>query len=267
MEEQKNSASVQSIDRAFRILETLAEHPQGLALAELVELLHLNKTTIHRILQTLVEWGYVAKNEKRKCYRLGMKTVALSSAYLGGLELKTEALPFLEQLQKKTGLFVHLGVLDGKDVVYLEKLGPLTRLRMYSQIGRRTTLYSTSLGKAMFAWLDEGAQEALLIEMELLPLTGKTITDAERFRCDISATRERGYALDDEENEVGMRCVGAPVFDYTGRVIAAISISGHTTTFLPEKIGEYGGYAVDCANAVSAQMGYQPQASRANRYQ
>lgn len=259
MEDHKNGASVQSIDRAFQILETLAECPQGLAIAALSTRLGLNKATVHRILQTLVQWGYVSKDDQHHYYRLGMKVVALSSSYLNGLELKTEALPFMEQLRQQTGLFVHLGILDGRDVVYLEKLGPFTHLRMYSQIGRRATLYSTSLGKAMFARLDAREQSALLAQIQFLPVTDKTIQSADRFLEEAAVTLRRGFALDDEENETGMRCVGAAILDYTGRVIAAVSVSGHISSFPPEKVQAFGAYAAACASAISAQMGYRPR--------
>ena len=262
MEMQKSGASVQTIDRAFEILETLAEFPQGLSIAELTARLGLNKTTVHRILQTLVKWEYVSKDEKHRIYRLGMKVVALSSSYLNGLELRTEALPFMERLRQQTNLFVHLGILDGNDVVYLEKLGPFTHLRMYSQIGRRATLYSTSLGKAMFAQLDAHDQSELLQQIRFQPMTEKTIPDAECFRTEIAVTQARGFALDNEENEPGMRCVGAAILDYTGRVIAAVSVSGHISSFPAERIPEYGAYTVACANAISVQMGYRPQAGK-----
>ncbi|MDO4573246.1 MAG: IclR family transcriptional regulator [Clostridia bacterium] len=248
---------VQSINRAFQILEALGEHRGGLSIAELVESLHLNKSTIHRILQTLAAWGYVAKDERSKCYRLGMKVMALSSHYLGSLELKTEALPFMERLQQQTELFVHLGMLDGRDVVYLEKIGPYTHFRMYSQIGRRAALYATGLGKAIFAQLDKARQAEILKELSFEPITEHTVRDEESFLQEIARTEARGYALDEEENEIGMRCVAAPVFDYTGRVIGAVSTSGYVTSFPREKIEQFGAYVMDCARNISLQMGYQ----------
>lgn len=247
---------VQSINRAFQILEALVEHPHGLTIAELVENLRLNKSTIHRILQTLLAWGYVSKDERTKCYRLGMQVMALSSHYLNGLELKTEALPFMEHLQQQTEIFVHLGILDGKDIVYLEKIGPYTHFRMYSQIGKRAAVYSTGLGKAIFANLDEERQAKLLKDMTYEPITPYTVKDEVAFLAEIRRTKERGFAVDDQENEAGMRCVAAPVFDYTGRVIAAISASGYINSLFPEeKIDEFGSYVVECANGISRQMG------------
>lgn len=257
MEEHKNEGGVQSINRAFLILEALVEHRNGLSVAELVERLQLNKSTIHRILQTLVAWGYVSKDERTKEYRLGMKVVALSSQYLSGLELKTEALPFMETLQLQTEQFVHLGLLDGNEIVYLEKIGPHTHLRMYSQIGKRATIYSTGLGKAIFAQLDAVRQQALLRQLQYTPVTERTVRNEEEFLREIEKTKLQGFAIDDEENETGMRCVAAPIFDYMGKAIAAVSISGYIGTFSKEKVERFGSYAMECASNISLQMGYQ----------
>ena len=248
---------VQSINRAFQILEALVEHPHGFSIAELVEILHLNKSTIHRILQTLLALGYVAKDERTKCYRLGMQVMALSSHYLNGLELKTDALPFMERLQQQTEIFVHLGILDGKDVVYLEKIGPYTHFRMYSQIGKRAALYSTGLGKAIFANLEEVRREKVLKELSYEPITAYTVRDEAEFLEEIRRTEQRGFAIDDQENELSMRCVAAPIFDYTGRVIAAVSASGYVNSSFPEeKISQFGAYVMECAEGISKQMGY-----------
>lgn len=247
---------VQSINRAFEILEALVEARQGMTIAELVEQLGLNKSTVHRILQTLVAWGYVTKDERLKCYRSGIKVMALASHYLNGLELKTEALPFLEKLQQQTGVFVHLGTLDQEEIIYLEKLGPYTHFRMYSQIGRRAPVYATGLGKAVFAQLDETHQRALLDKIKFVPSTEHTVTNEAEFLSDIQRTKERGYALDDEENEEGMRCIAAPIFDYTGKVIGAVSASGMVTVVTEDKIPLFGQYVRECAAAISAQMGY-----------
>jgi len=256
-EQIEKDTGVQSINRAFQILEALMDHQKGLRIAELVEILHLNKSTIHRILQTLDAWGYIAKDERTKSYRLGMKVMALSSHYLNGLELKTVALPFLERLQQQTKIFVHLGILDGKEIVYLEKIGPYTHFSMYSQIGRRAPIYSTALGKAVFSNLDKVRREELLKDLTYEPITEHTVCNEADFLKEIEITRQRGYAIDEEENELEMRCVAVPIFDFTGRVIAAVSVSGYLNSFPKEKIEQFGYYVTECAKSISMQMGYQ----------
>lgn len=251
-----NDSGVQSINRSLQILEALANHNRGLTIAELVEELDLNKSTIHRILQTFVAWGYIVKDEKTKRYRLGMKVIDLSYQYLGGLELKTEALPFMEILQQQTGQFAHLALLVGDEVVYLEKLGPHTHPRMYSQIGKKAVIHSSGLGKVIFANLNRVAQEALLKKIDFYYVTEKTIRSAEEFLREIEKVKKCGYAIDEEENEIGMRCVAAPIFDFTGKVIGAVSTSGYTGTFTPQLIEKYAEYTKACANGISTQMGY-----------
>lgn len=250
-------AGVQSINRAFQILEALMDHQKGLRIAELVEILHLNKSTIHRILQTLDARGYIDKDERTKSYRLGMKVMALSSHYLNGLELKTVALPFLERLQQQTKVFVHLGILDGNEIVYLEKIGPYTHFSMYSQIGKRAPLYSTALGKAVFSNLDKGHRAEILKKITYEPITEHTVRNEVEFLEEIAITKQRGYAIDEQENELEMRCVAVPIFDFTGRVIAAVSASGYVNSFPQEKILQFGNYVTECAKSISMQMGYQ----------
>jgi len=252
----KNDSGAQSINRALQILETIADHNRGLTISELVEELKLNKSTIHRILQTFVEWGYVVKDDKSKRYRLGMKVIDLGYQYLGGLELKTEALPFLEILQQQTGQFAHLALLVGDEVVYLEKIGPHTHPRMYSQIGKKLVIHSSGLGKVIFANLNETMQQALIKKMDFHFVTDRTIRTAVEFLREIEKTKVRGYAIDDEENELGMRCVAAPIFDYTGKVIGAVSTSGYIGTFNSQMIEKYAEYTKVCAKGISAQMGY-----------
>jgi IclR family KDG regulon transcriptional repressor len=248
--------TVQSIDRAFEILEALAEEPEGMYIIDLENKLKLNKSTIHRILQTLVKWGYVQKNPDTKCYRLGLKVVALSSSYLNSLQLKTESLPYMERLQNKTGLVIHLAIIDDRDVVYIEKIGSTNYLRLYSQIGKRAYIHSTGLGKSMLSQMDKNFVEYCLSKHGLVRVTDRTIQSRERFYKELEETRNRGYAIDDEENEKGVRCVAAPIFDYTGKVIAAVSITGYLDSFPIGKINFLGTEVMKCADSISARMGY-----------
>ena len=149
-----STPTVQSIDRAFEILEALGNKPEGMLVKELSAQLGLNKSTVSRILATLAEHGYVEKN-KNNYYRIGMRMVDLCSLYLNNLQLKTEALPFLEELRAQTGMIVHLGTMDEGEVVYLEKISSFSNIRMYSQIGKRAYMHATGLGKAMLSGLSE----------------------------------------------------------------------------------------------------------------
>ena len=249
------TSTVQSIDRAFEILEALGNNPEGMLVKELSTQLGLNKSTVSRILSTLAEHGYVEKN-KNNYYRIGMKMVDLCSLYLNSLQLKTEALPFLEELRAQTGMIIHLGTMNENEVVYLEKISSFQNIRMYSQIGKRAYMHSTSLGKAMLSCLKEKEVEAVISQKGMPAITEKTCTDYHQLLEDLALSRQRGYAIDDEENELGVRCVAAPIFDYRENMIAAVSATGFLDMFPKEIIEKTADYVKKCAEKISRSMGY-----------
>lgn len=249
------SATVQSIDRALDILEMLGEHPQGVQVKDISAGLGLNKSTVSRILSTLGERGYVQRT-KDSSYRLGVRLVDLCSVYLNSLQLKTEALPFLEELRDQTGLIVHLGALAENEVVYLDKISSFANIRMYSQIGKRAYVHSTSLGRAMLSCMANKRVEEILHAKGMPAVTERTCTDVNEFLKQLDVIRERGYAVDDEENEIGMRCVAAPILDYRGDVIAAVSATGFLEMIPYERIDSVADYVKTCAAGISRSMGY-----------
>lgn len=248
--------TVQTLDRALEILETVATEGRGLGVTELSKRVGLHKSTVHRILHTLMQWGYVEKSWEGDKYRLGMKVVDLGSIYLNNIQLKTEALPYLRELREKSQQPVHLARLEGGEVVYIDKIDVINSIRMYSQIGRRVPVHCTALGKAMAAYLSLGEVEEIIEKKGLSKITQNTITSKQRFIEELKLTRERGYAFDDEENEIGIRCISAPIFDYRGQVIAAVSTSGPKEIFTDEKICEIKDHVIDTARKISMRMGY-----------
>ncbi len=249
------STTVQSIERAFEILEALGSRPEGMLVKELSAELGLNKSTVSRILATLGEHGYVAKN-KNNYYRIGLRMVDLCSLYLNNLQLKTEALPFLEELRNQTGLIVHLGTMSENEVVYLEKISSFHNIRMYSQIGKRAYMHSTGLGKAMLSCLRKKDVEDIIRDKGMPAVTEKTCTDFEALLEELGEIKTKGYAVDEEENEMGIRCVAAPVYDYRGNVIAAVSATGFLDMFPKEKIETVAGCVKKCAAGISRSMGH-----------
>lgn len=249
--------TIQSVDRAFEILETLAMEPSGFSIKVLSEKLMLNKSTVHRILSTLMAWGYVEKNLETKRYKIGPKIINLGSIYLNNIELKTEALPHLHRLKEQTGQVAHLAIIENGDVVYLDKIEVVNTLRMYSKIGKRALCHNTGLGKAMMAFMPSEDVEWILTEKGLPQITEKTITDPKILRDQLAAIRQSGWAMDNEENELGIRCAAAPVFDYTGHVIAAISSTGPLSIYTQEHLEETVSIWVkEAADAISRRMGY-----------
>lgn len=213
--------SVQSLDRAFDILELLARNRDGMTLAAISAQTALNKSTVHRILGSLRARGYAAQEQNGR-YRIGLAFIALTSQYLNRLEIKTEAEPYLRRLSEDLGETVFLAVLRDSEVIYLDKVERFDGLRRYSIIGQRAPVHCTSLGKALI--LDKSDEDIRqLLHRPMERFTPNTITDPNAFIEEIQILRGQGWTCDREEYEPGVSCVGVPVRDYRGQIIAAIS--------------------------------------------
>jgi DNA-binding IclR family transcriptional regulator len=247
---------VQVLDRAAAILQALADAPTDLAPAEIAERLRLHKSTIHRLLMVLEQHGFIRKQaDSGKC-ALGLKLFELGSRAAKGLSLRTHAQPFLARLVGETGETAHIGVLDEGDIVSVANVeGPRT-LRMPSTVGRRTPAHCSALGKAVLAFLPQSTVDELIARRPLSPLTSKTLITRSALVADLRRIRVRGYAIDDEEIEKGLRCVGAPVRDYTGLVVGAVSIAGPAFRITKRKIPALAGSVMAVAGNLSAELGY-----------
>jgi DNA-binding IclR family transcriptional regulator len=248
---------VQVLDRALSILEILSSDGAEFAPAEVSEQLGLHKSTTHRLLAVLERHRLVWRNPQTGKYRLGLKLFELGSKAVAQLDLRERVRPYLERLVLKTGETAHLCILNDGEMLSLANVESPRTLRTPSTVGRRTPLHCTSVGKALLAFLPEGEAESLIKERELRAYTGKTITKLARLKSEWRLVRERGYAVDDEEIEDGMRCIGAPVRDYSGRVIAAISIAGAAFRLTDERIALVAREVVEAATQFSAELGYQ----------
>ncbi len=246
---------VQSLDRTFDILELLSRQQHGLSLTEIGNRLDLHKSTVYRLLNALKERGYIEKTVQG-CYRLGMEFIELASLYLNNLELKTEAQPVLRELASVTGNTVFLATLQDGQVVYIDKMETFNSLRKYSIIGRRAPLYCTALGKAMLTGITEIELRQLYCEGELEGFTANTITGLDALLEEVARTRRRGWSLDDEEYEEGLRCIGAPIRDYRNEVIAAVSTSGYTSMIPRQRVEPIAAHVVKAARDISKRMGY-----------
>lgn len=247
--------SVQSIDRAFNIIELLSQKPRGLAMTEIGRRLDLNKSTVHRLLSSLRERGYIEKDTETGNYKLGLGFVELASLYLNNLELKIEASPFLNQLTKQTGQTSFLATMNETDIVYIDKVETYNSLRRYTIIGKRLPMHATSLGKAMLSGMSDKEIEDLYPEKKLELLTKKTIPTFDALLAEIRQIRNRGYSIDDEENEKDTRCVGAPIFDYRGRVIAAVSLAWDMKPHPEFSWSDFEKQVTRCAADISVKMG------------
>lgn len=255
-DQEKPGAVVQTLDRALKIIELLAVNPQGFGVTEIGQKVGLHKATVYRLLAYLVSQGYIEKDEARPVYTLGLKFIELASLRLNQVELKTEASPYLRKLAAALDQPVHLAIQAGSDAVYIEKIEPRAHLRMYSQIGKRIPLYCSSLGKCLVLDLPDTELEALAHAMTFQAFTPTTRTTPEAFLADVRLARQRGWALDDEEHESGIRCIGAPIRDFTGRIVAAVSASGDLAVIRPEPEAKVSDLVLETARAISLRLGW-----------
>ena len=225
MKEEKPNYPIKVLNKTFSILEILLQHGSAMNMTEISEKLGFYPSTIHRILDTLRHWGYVEQDPKSQKYRLGLKLLELGMAKLHQMDLAREATPYLKELVSKCNETVHLGVLEGGEVLYLAKEESSQTIRMVSYVGKRALLHCTALGKVLLAYLSAEERKKILEEKVLPRLTENTITDKMELEQELDKVREQGFALDREENEKDVRCVAAPIRNHQGEVIAAISIS------------------------------------------
>ena len=226
MAQEERRYSVRVLDRAIRILSVLSDGKPR-TLTELSEEIGLNSSTTFRLLATLAYHNYVERDEQSGEYRLGLACLELARAYHTGNYIRRAALPELERLRDDTTETVHLAVLDKMEVFYLEKLHGLHAVGlMSSRVGGRAPAYCTGLGKALLAHADPEQVRAHFEQVGLYRYSDKTIPGVDELMNHLEQVRHRGYALDRGEHEVEIRCVAAPVFDISGEVVAAISVSG-----------------------------------------
>lgn len=247
--------TVRAIDRAFTILENLATADHPLSLVELVAATGMSKSTIHRLLATLLARHYVAKREDAK-YTIGYKLVEMVSSHINGLELLTEAKPFLAQISKGLNLTAHLGVLDGTNVVYIEEAEVYPAMRNYTEIGCHSPAYCSSIGKCLLAGLSGEELDAILFDYKFTKFTANTIASAVELKRLLRVVRKQGWAMDNEEYQEGHRCVGAPIYDFRGNVVAALAASGDLYSLPNEKLAEVIKRVKTAAEEISRRLGY-----------
>jgi IclR family acetate operon transcriptional repressor len=245
-----------SLDRALAVLVEIAGRGgRGMTLSGCAAVLGFSKATTHRILQTLTRREFLRLDEERGTFTLGVTNLRLGIEFLESIDLRREALPMLRALAESSGETVHLGRLSGTDVVYIEKVESSHAVRMYSRVGDTMPAYSTGVGKAILAFLEDADVERHLPD-SLERRAANTITELGALRDELRRTRERGYSLDDVENEEGIRCAGAPVFDHTGRVQAGISVAGPASRMSIRRLHELGPAVRAQADLVSARLGF-----------
>ncbi len=248
------SAPVGVVSKVLRILEALNASPTGLQLKDIAEQTAINKSTAYRFLAHLEAERYLYRDDFG-AYMVGPKLVRLGSGISYQTTLRKISRPILQDLWKVTTETVNLGILDGQDVFYLDVVQSPHPFRMASHVGTWRPLYCTSMGKALAAFLSTTEKDHVLSSLRFERFTPHTITSLSRFRKELERTKQRGYALDDEEATLGARCVGAPVLLEGGKVAAAISVAGPITRIAREKIPVYARAVLAAARAISRHLG------------
>ncbi len=247
--------TTRTLSRGLAVLEALASADElGLGPSAVGEKVGLDKATVTRLLRTLVETGYVAQDEISRRYRLTGKILRLAHGVTAQLDLQRVARPHLKRLREDVGETVHLGVREGLEVFYVDKLVSDNSIQLVSEVGQTMPLHTTSLGKAIVATLSEADREALYRQMDFAPRTARTIRSVEQFRDEIARTQARGYAIDDRENEDFGACVAVAIVGADGRAVAALSVSGPDFR-VRAHFDRFGQRAREAALAIARELG------------
>ena len=227
---------VPAVSRAFHLLELLSQSKRGLTISEAGRKLRVPKSSAHRLMKALEQNGYAQKNDRTGRYRVGLTLVALSRFAIENLELRQEAKPFLIALMQKTGLTVHMAVLREGQAVIVEKIEAPGPVNIGTWVGRAMDVNSTAVGKVLIAYLPADDLTRHLKARSFVRHNQRTIISIATLRQELNKVRASGYAVDDEEDELGVRCVGVPLFDEFGSVVAAISVVGTISQIPVERL-------------------------------
>lgn len=257
---QVKTDNVAAVLKVFAVLEALVEEKR-VSLADLAHRAMTSKTTAHRLLQTMMELGYVEQDADTEKYGLTLKLFSLGARSLNEqADLLRVADQAMGKLSRATGESVNLGILDERDekVVYIHKYDSAFSLSMKSTLGLRNPLHSTSLGKALLAWRDEDEIRDRMARMDFVKRAPRTLTDAETLMADLKLARSRGFAEEIEESEAGVRCMATPIFNHLGKPVAAISISFPLFRFDEARRQDYIELLTTAGLTTSTALGYHP---------
>lgn len=247
---------VQSLERAFDILDMLSRSAEGCGLSEAAAAVRLPRSTVYRLLAVLQKREYVRKIGDTGKYRLGPGLVELGSMYLSSLELKTEAAPAIRELAEALGTIVFLACRQGDKMVYIDRYDRFASLRTYAIIGQQRPLYCTALGKALMLDMDEGEIRFLLKDENFKAFGPRTHDGIESLLGDMKNCRARGWTRDDQENEADTNCIAAPIRDYRGRIVAALSTSWSLDLRSDLEAPKVAASVLRAARAISRSMGW-----------
>lgn len=257
----KRNSHIKSVVKALKIIEILAENNRELALHEIAEKLGIPKSTVHGLISTLYDFGYIDQSPFTGKYKLGLRLFELGNIVASRLDLRTVAAPYIQKLVDTMGETVHLTILDKGEVLYIDKREGHQSIRIVSQVGMRLPAHCTGVGKVLLAFLPSSEVKKIISTKGLPRFTKNTITDPDVFEAELAKIRIQGYAIDNEEIMDGLRCVAAPIRDHSGKVCAAISISGPVSRLEGERLNLAIRLITETAEEISAKLGYQVKES------
>lgn len=245
-----------SASRVMDILIILSSVNEPLSVSQLSRELNAPKSSTFEILATMVEKGFLEFDDVLKTYKPGIKVFEVGASYLYNTDLTKEARPYLEELVKKTGETAFLATPSDRDVVYLDKVEASSSIRTTATLGMRNPMHVTGLGKAILAAYPNQKVKEIMLNQTFAAVTKNSIKDYDSLMVNLNQIRQRGYSIDDQENEDDVFCIAAPVWNYTNQPIAAISIAGLATRMTEKKGEEYAVYLIDVAMSLSKRFGY-----------
>lgn len=256
---QHKEYSVPSLERALSVFQCIGHSKRGFSISEIGLRLKIPKSSAHLILTTLERRGFLQKNTQTGRYHFGLQLISLSRGALENLDLREEAKPFLRSLMQESGFTVHMAVLERDEAVIIEKVEAPGLVRLASWIGRRLDVNCTGVGKVLIAFLPDEELDYLFRTKEFARHNRRTIVSKSALRRELALVKKSGYALDNEEDEPGVLCIGAPVFDQNGKAVAAISIAGTTSQIGIERVPPIARFVMRAARGISSQLGYVAQ--------
>ena len=247
---------IQSLARAIQIMECIAKNHNSVSLTQISQELGLSKSTVHGLISTLEDFNYVYQDQVTGLYQLGLKLFEMGQVVYSSMNLRTIAYPVLVELSQRYEETIHLALLSGSEVVYIEKVDSSRSVRIISQIGGRNPTYCTGVGKVLLAGLKENEVETIIKATGMKKYTPNTIDNLEQLKLCLTEVSQKGYAYDLEEIEIGLRCVAAPIKNHQGTTIAAISLSGPANRVSDEMLALLSRDVVNAARKISAKLGY-----------
>jgi IclR family transcriptional regulator, KDG regulon repressor len=254
--EKEDMNQLSSVKNALRILKSFTMDEPEKKIGDLAESLGLNKSTVSRTMATLASEGFVYKNPETKRYRLGYSILSLSGIVNNNMDIYRESMPIINKLVETAGETSHISIIDNLEVIYLQKVECNHPVRVLTHVGRRNPLYCTSSGKVLLAFSKELELLDQVIEKGLKQYTKNTITDPKKLTEHLKEIRHNGYAYSFEEYNEGVHSIAAPVYDYRGRVIAALSMVGPKQRIQQQRLNNLAKRVIHAADEISSRMGY-----------